>query len=1053
MVPYTRFVEELTQYLRGAQEARQRGLSHDHRRHLFLRFIEHCFDVDREEVELEKGVKALKLHGRIDLLFRDLVFEFKRDLVTEREVGEAELAKYLGSAEVGGRGFGILTDGIKFRAYLLRGETLIPLDDWVDLKALADQDPHVALLWLDSFLFARAKIAPKSDDVVRRFGAGSPVFAAAAESLRAMFEALAQDGSTQVKFIEWNKLLAKVYGNREVGTTELFLRHTYLSIVAKTFAYLALFRRPPQAEESLTGIVSGETFQRRNLPDLAEEDFFAWVLGPSVRSQALNVLRGLVKHLSTYDASKIHEDLLKELYQGLVDPETRHDLGEFYTPDWLAELTLREAGYKGKGSVLDPACGSGTFLFTAIRMARESGGHGAKLASYVQANIMGVDVHPLAVTVAKANYALALAPDLKQHRGNLTIPVYMADALLHEEKREDGAPIKVIVGVKEREVRARNGKKTKATQEESFRVPAVMARHPALLDAVVEAMCEHARKLDAPDLLVSGFREYLAKLEKRRHAGGTWGTTYWQGNLRLMIDLVRQNRDTIWGFIVRNAYRPVYLSDRRFDFVVGNPPWLAYRYIQDPRYQLQVKELCFGYELLERSEVNLFTVIDTSTLFFEFCYDRYLNDKGVLAFVMPKSVLTGAKQHRRFQRNGFTSGLDLEEVSPLFNVPACVLVRGRGKARTSDVPMVCYTGALPEKNVTWGTADALLAPHRETYIPHIGREPSHYWQEFRAGASIFPRCFWFVRTTADEEWGAVNHEKPYLETTPDIQKDAKTPWKGMQVEGEVESDFLYATLLGRNLLPFGNKAFDLVVLPLLATRRGRGVELLTTTGALGKGYPWLARWLLNVEEAWNRDKKSASDRTIYQRLDYQHTLTTQSFRNCYKVLYNTSGTHLASCVVNTNRTLHAGGLKVNGFAAEMVTYYLETTDEAEAHYLCAVLNSPFVNEAIKGHQARGQWGERHITRLPFEVLPIPKYDPSDEVQQRLAEISMDCHHKVARLARGMTEGEIGRQRRDIRRLLRAEIREIDDLVQKLLSVSAEEAPPKPKGIGTPDLFG
>ena len=59
--------------------------------------------------------------------------------------------------------------------------------------------------------------------------------------------------------------------------------------------------------------------------------------------------------------------------QELVDTQTRHDLGEFRTHDWLAELTLRNAGFPPRGtkreaaSLLDPSCGSWTFLFTAIQ--------------------------------------------------------------------------------------------------------------------------------------------------------------------------------------------------------------------------------------------------------------------------------------------------------------------------------------------------------------------------------------------------------------------------------------------------------------------------------------------------------------------------------------------------------------------------------------------------------------------------------------------------------------------------------------------------------------
>jgi hypothetical protein len=47
----------------------------------------------------------------------------------------------------------------------------------------------------------------------------------------------------------------------------------------------------------------------------------------------------------------------------------RHDLGEYFTPDWLAELVLKEVEYDGdlEKRVLDPACGSGTFLVLAIK--------------------------------------------------------------------------------------------------------------------------------------------------------------------------------------------------------------------------------------------------------------------------------------------------------------------------------------------------------------------------------------------------------------------------------------------------------------------------------------------------------------------------------------------------------------------------------------------------------------------------------------------------------------------------------------------------------------
>ena len=80
-----------------------------------------------------------------------------------------------------------------------------------------------------------------------------------------------------------------------------------------------------------------------------------------IRKVSLDVLYALSAELQVYDLSAIRQDLLKQLYQNLVDPETRHDLGEYYTPDWLAQLTLQEIDYRAPQSLLDPACGSGNF--------------------------------------------------------------------------------------------------------------------------------------------------------------------------------------------------------------------------------------------------------------------------------------------------------------------------------------------------------------------------------------------------------------------------------------------------------------------------------------------------------------------------------------------------------------------------------------------------------------------------------------------------------------------------------------------------------------------
>ena len=57
----------------------------------------------------------------------------------------------------------------------------------------------------------------------------------------------------------------------------------------------------------------------------------------------------------------------------IVPRKLRHDLGEFYTPDWLAGYLIDRSGYPGDPNIrfLDPACGSGTFLVDAIHRVIE----------------------------------------------------------------------------------------------------------------------------------------------------------------------------------------------------------------------------------------------------------------------------------------------------------------------------------------------------------------------------------------------------------------------------------------------------------------------------------------------------------------------------------------------------------------------------------------------------------------------------------------------------------------------------------------------------------
>ena len=658
---------------------------------------------------------------------------------------------------------------------------------------------------------------------------------------------------------------------------------------------------------------------------------------------------------------------------------------------------------------------------------------------------MGMDVHPLAVTIAKINYMLAILPHLagSGKKGQRAIPISLANSL---QRPSASYTIKVI----EVPIEERHGK------PRTFQIPISAARRPNELAEVLREMGRYAASMAGKEnISYTDFGRFVqqqlprpedpqqAELERQA----------WITNARYLTQQIAEGRDSIWVYLLQNTSRPLILQHRKFDMVVGNPPWIAYRYLQDAAYQKDVKTLTREYGLLDAGDVKLHTQIELSTLFFEHCRSVYLKAGGTIAFVMPRSVITGAKQHRAFQQKGFSRVLDLKGVAPLFNVETCVMILGGETAAFQAIPTTRYAGRLPRHECKWVEAGALLTREEATtsFAGQSEIASPYYHPRIINGANLYPRNLAFVTSAQPNlQPGELAHTS-IMRTDPDVNDEAKPPWKGLALEGHIDDAFLYATLLSKQLVPFGTRRLHLVALPVKVgiprdKARLPGIQpdyfVPVSLAEMREPFSGLDRsadqWFAPAEQLWKKYKKATTKETLADWLNYQNKVTTQSAVPGYLVLYGATGSNISACVVDTYHLPVLNGAKPGAFVVDHKTYWYRSEVKEEAHFLSALLNAPCVDTAIKAHQTRGLFGPRDIHRRPFEVCPIPQYEPGNEDHRRLAELSQQAHGIVGGL--DLRAGGVVAARKQARQAARAQIAEIDAIAQRLLGLAPAALP-------------
>ena len=977
------------------------------------------FDLGDEQVRLESPAPDRR---RIDVEVGALVIECKKDLRGQKILADAEkqLAGYLTDRESENRSkyVGILTDGISWHCYRRTSGEQIESVSALDLKP-SQIDERRFRWWLGSLLATERQLAPTAFSIEERLGSDSPAAQLALKELADLWRSAVGHPEVQLKRALWAKLLRTALGTQFHDDDALFLEHTYLVLVATLIAHIVIGFEASDLQAAPSTALSGQLFAQAGVRGVGEAGFFDWVVDlPSGESIVIDIAR----RLSVFRWNGVEHDVLKALYQSVISPETRHRLGEYYTPDWLAQRMVAEVITDPlHNRVLDPACGSGTFVFHSVRCyldaAEKAGLPLPEAVAGVAEHVFGLDLHPVAVVLAQVTYLLAVGTErVTEASVPLSVPVYLGDSMRWETPEETflapSGDIMVPTGI--------GGHLPGMGQD--LRFPASVVSDPSRFDRLVDALASRAadRAPNSQPLPISGVLSNFGVSSGDRKV---LEVTYHH-----LCQLHDEGRDHIWGFFVRNQARPTWFSsqENRVDVIIGNPPWLSYRYMPKEMQEL------FRTRAMERhlwAGGKVATQQDLSAYFVARSIELYLKPHGRFGFVMPFAALSRIA-YEGFRKGyfssqsedcviGFDTPWDLDAVKPdPFPVPSSVVFGDRLAHKESARPLptkhIVVAGRIhadsdtpPADQLSWN------APSQGARTTTYTKPSSPYADRFRQGATLVPRMLVLVEV---DKPGPLQ-PKTQLAVRSRRGRLDKKPWTSLPDNaGVVEKAFVRQVFLGEHCLPF--RMLD----PVTGVIPFDGKGFLSGDSEKIDRYSGLAKWWRHAERTWDEHKGPASKLSLLDRINYHNELGAQFPSASIRVVYTKAGNYLTAATITSPEAV-----------IDHMLYWGSVATLQEARYLTAILNAPALGEIVEPYQSRGAFGARHFDKYVW-YPPIPEFDVSDKDHRDLAELALEA--EVVASETQLPSG-LGFQR--ARKVLREGLQHgrllsrMDALVKKLLS--------------------
>lgn len=949
--------------------------------------------------------RGRKSRGFVDALVGATAIEYEKDLgnPTIFDTGFGQVKDYC--ADLLNKGvaqdliIGVLSDTVRWRAWRVSdvkplsavpGSTVLGRDhltldemEACDLSAAGTSEAKVLGAFLEKYLARlgarRLNAGTLSSDLGFDSAFSKPHLTAVSSLVDSAFSANPDYAGLIEKL--WGDFVSYLGGETAARGFDrpTYAGELYILTLAKLICADILSGKALVSDDAeLAAILDGTFFQDRGLSNLVEYDYFGWLNASPHVAALLPAARAIQEDLIAYDfASPPAEDLFGALMAQLAKRSQRLLLGQEWTPSWLAEklventLAKLPAGHEPR--LVDMCCGSGAMVVETVKQAKSrllaegaTAGSPAALAKLSEA-ITGFDIDPLAVMLAKVGWVLA-ARDWLDAARPVSIPVYHADSLFAM------TPLAKVVdedGVSHHEM---------LLDDKKVALPAflISPERKALFDTILDrgyAVAMASAKGKKSGLSASVSDGLVSEAAASSGCPLTEDETtilreFAASLMSALEDLQRAGRNGIWAFVLRNSYRPGLVVGK-FNGIVSNPPWLALSKIAANPYTEVLRKKAEAYAIKPPGPSHLH--IEMATIFLLHAVERYLVPAAPVGCVLPESIMS-AHHHNPFRSASYATAprpvsLRVDELwrvdKGTFKNEAVVLFGTKLAPTEGDIPghdvakgskkAITFKRIVRGCRSAWSDNKALGAKNTGFFKP----------ADFRQGADVMPRTLVFhslvKNTTGSWNAAAISTTSPEFY----LKADAKTHKTFSLTANGISDTVVFDVLMSHHLTPFeiGNGAKG--ILPIQSDASGVWTALSLMDIAM-KGKP--------TENAFNKVLSALGNgvtpENYFDRIETDRKkLTNQAWGTAWFVFMGAGGSNVCAAYAPTTR------FPRDKSVIDQTLYWAVVGSEEEAVYLTGLLNSAAINQVIREFQPRGQFGERHIHKLPLGATP--PFDPTN----------------------------------------------------------------------------